>query len=295
MEGDDITVALAERLIESQFPHWAALPLTAVEESGIDNRTFRLGAGMSVRLPSAERYSHQVEKEHRWLPTLAVQLPLPIPEPIAKGKPEFGYPWHWSIYQWLPGGTVASEPTMDLDDLASKLGSFLAALHEVDPTGGPPTTDRNWFRASADARDAQTRAAIAALDGVIDTSAAIDVWDAARDAQRLQSPTWIHGDVRAGNLLAVDGQLRAVIDFGCCGIGDPAFDLEIAWDLLSGHSRTTFRERLELDDATWARARGWKLWATARALVEGVETRAEWVEALERVIDEVLSDHSQQT
>ena len=292
METDDITVELVARLIASQFPQLATLPLTPVAESGVDNRTFRLGAAYSVRLPSADRYAHQVDKEHRWLPMLARHLPLPIPQPWARGTPEHGYPWHWSIFRWLPGASIAaSQPPGDLNGLAADLGSFLAALHRIDPTNGPPATDRNWFRASANARDRQTRAAITALDGVIDTAAAIRVWDAARRTPEVESPVWIHGDVRAGNLLVVEDQLRAVIDFGCCGIGDPAFDLEVAWDLLSEESRATFRERLELDDATWARARGWKLWAASRALVEGLETGAEWVESLRRVIAEVLSDH----
>lgn len=292
VDADDITAAVAQRLIASQFPHLADLPITPVPESGVDNRTFRLGDELSVRLPAAERYAHQVEKEHRWLPVLTGQLPLPIPEPIAKGEPDHGYPWPWSIYRWFPGATLAAEPVTGMERLASDLGSFLAALHRVDPTGGPPSTDRNWFRANATARDEQTRAAITALDGVIDTRAALEVWDAARSAPPAESPVWIHGDVRAGNLLVDDGRLSAVIDFGCCGLGDPAFDLEIAWDLLSGASRTTFREHLQLDDATWARGRGWKLWATSCALVEGLETEADWVEPLQQIIAEVLSDRN---
>ena len=82
-----IDAALVTRLIASQFPQWADLPITPAEPNGWDNRTFRLGAGMSVRLPSAARYAAQVEKEHRWLPVLAPQLPLPIPVPLAVWSP----------------------------------------------------------------------------------------------------------------------------------------------------------------------------------------------------------------
>jgi aminoglycoside phosphotransferase (APT) family kinase protein len=178
-----------------------------------------------------------------------------------------------------------------LQSFAADLGSFLASLHRIDPAGGPPATDRNWFRSSQSARDDQTRAAISSLDGVIDIGAAFVVWEAARRAPEVDSPTWIHGDVSASNLLVVDGRLSGVIDFGCCGIGDPAFDLEVAWDLFSGEGREIFRDQLELDDAAWARGRGWKLWAASRALVEGLETGADWVDWPRRVIDEVLSDH----
>jgi len=58
-----IDAALAVRLVAEQFPEWAHLPVTPVELSGWDNRTFRLGDTMSIRLPSAEAYVPSVEKE----------------------------------------------------------------------------------------------------------------------------------------------------------------------------------------------------------------------------------------
>jgi aminoglycoside phosphotransferase (APT) family kinase protein len=62
-----------------------------------------------------------------------------------------------------------------------------------------------------------------------------------------------------GNLLASGGRLSAVIDFGCLGVGDPAADLAIAWTLFSGANRELLRAALDVDDATWARGRGWAL------------------------------------
>ncbi|MDG4766168.1 phosphotransferase [Solwaraspora sp. WMMD406] len=54
---------------------------------GWDNWTFHLGPDLLVRLPSAAEYALAVDKEHRWLPVLAARLPLPVPTPVAKGKP----------------------------------------------------------------------------------------------------------------------------------------------------------------------------------------------------------------
>ncbi|MCZ6494404.1 MAG: aminoglycoside phosphotransferase, partial [Planctomycetota bacterium] len=88
----DINVSLVGRLVTAQFPQWADLPIKPVEFDGWDNRSFRLGEEMTVRLPSAEAYTGQVEKEHRWLPKLAPLLPLPIPVPLAMGGPADGYP-----------------------------------------------------------------------------------------------------------------------------------------------------------------------------------------------------------
>lgn len=49
---------------------------------------------------------------------------------------------------------------------------------------------------------------------------------------------WFHGDVAAGNLLiGGDGRLAAVIDFGLCGVGDPACDLTIAWTMFDRPTR----------------------------------------------------------
>lgn len=53
----EINVSLVRRLVTAQFPQWAGLPIVPVAFDGWDNRTFRLGETMSVRLPSAEWYA----------------------------------------------------------------------------------------------------------------------------------------------------------------------------------------------------------------------------------------------
>jgi aminoglycoside phosphotransferase (APT) family kinase protein len=87
----DVTVSmdveLVTTLVSEQFPEWSRLPITPVMPGGWDNRTFRLGDELSVRLPSHESYVLQVEKEQGWLPILAPQLPVPVPEPVGIGQP----------------------------------------------------------------------------------------------------------------------------------------------------------------------------------------------------------------
>ena len=94
---------LARRLVADQFPQWAHLQVREVEHSGWDNRTFRLGDEMSIRLPRSRHYREQVAKEQRWLPVLGPQLPVPIPRPVAQGVPGPGYPYDWSVYAWIDG------------------------------------------------------------------------------------------------------------------------------------------------------------------------------------------------
>ena len=142
----EITSALVTRLIRTQFPQWAELPVTPVENGGWDNRTFRLGDKMAVRLPSASGYVAQVEKEHRWLPALRPHLPFSIPIPLAPGTPGAGYPWPWSIYQWLDGKPAHRDGIHDLGRFAVDLAYFLAALGRVDPRDGPTAGTHNFHR-----------------------------------------------------------------------------------------------------------------------------------------------------
>ena len=73
-------------------------------------------------------------------------------------------------------------------------------------------------------------------------------------------PQWLHGDLHAANLLAADGALTAVIDFGDVTAGDPACDLAIAWQLFDAASREEFRRAAgDVDEDTWGRAEAWAL------------------------------------
>jgi aminoglycoside phosphotransferase (APT) family kinase protein len=254
-------VALVRRLVDTQFPHWSDLPVTPVAQQGNDNRTFRLGDELSVRLPSAERYVAAVEKEQAWLPLLAPYLPLPIPVPVAHGQPGEGYEWPWSVNRWLPGGPASEGTTGDLADFARALAEFLSALQRIDAAGGPAAGTHSFFRgAPLEVYDVQTRQAITSLGSTIDANAAMRVWQKALSSNWDRTPVWFHGDVASTNLLLRNGRLGAVIDFGTCGVGDPACDLAIAWTFFDETSRAAFRERLVLDDETWARGRGWALW-----------------------------------
>jgi aminoglycoside phosphotransferase (APT) family kinase protein len=277
---------LARRLIDAQFPQWADLPIAAVEFGGVDNRTFRLGEDMTVRLPSGEWYALQVAKEQQWLPRLAPRLPLPIPAPVAKGEPDAGYPFSWSVYRWLDGENASEETIGDLTAFATALASFLCALRGIDATGGPAPGRHNFYRGGPLSTYAdETVRAIATLGEVIDTDAVTRVWEDALAATWAGDPVWFHGDVAAGNLLVRDGRLAAVIDFGTSGVGDPACDVVIAWTLLRGESRDAFRSALGVDAGTWSRGRGWALWKALITFESDALSR--------RVIDRVLADHAQ--
>jgi aminoglycoside phosphotransferase (APT) family kinase protein len=291
VDREEIDEALAARLVAAQFPQWADLPVTPVEISGWDNRTFRLGDAMSVRLPSAGVYVAAVAKEHEWLPRLAPLLPRPVPEPLALGAPGLGYPWPWSVRRWIAGRPAAPGRIGDPVAFARDLAAFLRALNRVDPAGGPLAGAHSFHR-GGDLRvyDAETRATAEALGDRFDADRVLAVWESALAATWTGRPVWFHGDVAAGNLL-VDGsgRLTAVIDFGTSGVGDPACDLVVAWTLLEGPARTAFREAMAADPATWARGRGWALWKALITVAAAPGSPA----AVEHagVLDAVLAEH----
>jgi aminoglycoside phosphotransferase (APT) family kinase protein len=272
-----------------------------VELDGWDNTTFRLGDDLLVRLPSGDGYVRQVEKEHRWLPVLAPWLPLPIPQPVAKGVPGCGFPRPWSVYRWIPGRYATVDRIADLDELAITLAEFLVALQAVDSSSGPapqPYGDRggpvSWW-------DGGSRWAIATVADEMDGTRLTEAWEEALAAPPWDAPpVWVHGDVTAANLLVNDGRLCGVIDFGSCGVGDPSCDLAFAWTFLHGSSREAYRRRLAVDDATWVRGRGWALWKALVVQAEARTTNSAGVEAAglqfgwrmnaRAVINEVLAD-----
>jgi aminoglycoside phosphotransferase (APT) family kinase protein len=105
------------------------------------------------------------------------------------------------------------------------------------------------------------------------------------------APVWIHGDLDARNVLVQDDRLSGVIDFGCLSIGDPACDVAVVWKMLSAGTRDSFRTELAVDDATWARSRGWALSQALIALpYYTMQTNPVLVVEARKWIVEVLAD-----
>ncbi|WP_282687042.1 MULTISPECIES: aminoglycoside phosphotransferase family protein [unclassified Streptomyces] len=253
--------ALVRRLVDTQFPQWAGLPLKPLNPAGSDHVIYRLGKELSVRLPRHAGAVGQARKEFQWLPRLAPHLPLAVPVPVGVGDPDFGYPWSWAVSRWLDGEVATVEALSDSSRAAMELAHFLSDLQRFAPEDVPAENIREdltgWPLSD---RDHATRLAIAEVDGMFDAAAMTELWDAALSAPGWdRPPVWFHGDFHTGNLLTVDGRLSAVIDFGGLGTGDPACDLMIAFTLMTADSRAVFRGALGVDDATWMRGRGWAL------------------------------------
>jgi aminoglycoside phosphotransferase (APT) family kinase protein len=284
-----IDADLARRLVDSQLPQFSHLPIEPVEHDGWDNRTFRLGPELTVRLPSGPWYAQQVAKEQRWLPLLAPRLPLPIPTPVAVGEPAGEYPYPWSVYRWLDGDLASKAPVADKTAFATTLAEFLTALAGAPAAGGPGPGEHNFYRGGPLGHyEAEALQAIDALGAEIPRDAVMRAWEDAMSTRHEGEPVWFHGDVAAGNLLVRDGRLAAVIDFGTSGVGDPACDMVIAWTYLDAAARDRFRKERGVDDATWSRGRGWGLWKALITLAGEPDAGAP-----RRDIAAILADHEQ--
>lgn len=288
----DVDVDLVRRLLAGQFPQLAHLDVQALDDDGWDNWTFRLGPNLKLRFPTAAGYAGQAAKEFEWLPILAPHLPLQISRPVALGAPGSGYPWHWSLYDWIEGRPVRRNGDLDMLRFAEDLAAFLNALRAIGTTEAPLSGAHSFHRGGDVVRvyGAEARQALATIADRIDIAGALAVLEAAETAVFRDRPTWLHGDIAVGNLLVRDGRLAAVIDFGCCAVGDPACDLVIAWLFLDGESRQRFRDALSLDAACWARARAWALWKAAIVIASGAPTHPDEFSPLE-VIETVVREH----
>jgi aminoglycoside phosphotransferase (APT) family kinase protein len=289
MHADELhtDAALARRLLAEQFPDWAGLPIERVPSSGTDNALYRLGDDMVVRLPRIDWAAKDVETDARWLPVLAPLLAVELPELLAHGKPAESYPWDWGVYTWLEGENPVVGSLLSPALLARDIARFVTAVRELDLPGAPPGSRG----APLATRDAQTRTAIAELDGTVDTDSVIAVWDGALQVPPWPGrPIWTHGDLLRGNLLLRDGRLTGVIDWSGAGVGDPAADLIAAWSVLPADAREILREELAVDDAMWLRGRGLALSVALLQVPYYRETNPELAGNGLHIIEQILAE-----
>jgi len=288
-EEIETDTALVRRLLVGQFPHWANLAIEPVVSYGTDHDIYRLGDELSARLPRIGWATSQAAKEAQWLPKLKPQLPLAIPVQVARGRPAEGFPFEWSVYEWLPGEN-ANGTIEDLEAAASDLAAFVRALRRIDTTGAHPRRPGSRGAPLGEV-DEHVRHAITQLADRIDGDAALRSWQESLAAPPWdRDEVWVHGDLLPGNVLVVDGRLSAVIDWGSLNVGDPACDLQPAWNVFTGDSRSRYRAELRVDDATWLRGRGWALCQAVVALPYYWDTNPGMIRQASHALAEVLAD-----
>lgn len=289
----DIDAQLVAKLLAGQFPQWAGRVPRAVRESGTDHVTFRAGDDLAVRLPRNAYNAGQSERDLRLLPRLAPYLPLAVPEPLAIGEPGHGYPYTWGVYRWLEGAQVTAELAADRR-AAADLAGFIRTLRSLDPAGAPRPSEEIYSRGRPLApRDAAMREAIDQLREDFDPVQLTELWESCLSAADwTDAPALIHSDLMRGNILAHEGRLSAVIDFGGLRAGDPAGDLLPAWHVFAGEARAVFRAEAVLDDDAWARGLGWALSIELMAIAYFRERAPERTRRSRALVQAMLAEHT---
>jgi len=282
----EIDIDLVRRLVDTQFPQWRDALLTPVESSGTVNALYRLGGELVVRLPLATWGAEAVEREQEWLPRLSPLLPVEIPRLFGRGQPDLGYPCPWSVFGWIEGSHPRPDRLSSSDALADDLASLIRALHQIELPDAPEA-----YRGPVSEVDRTVRRCIAEVAEEFDPGQLTKAWEISVHAPEWEGPPlWAHSDLLASNLLIREGRLAAVIDFGTAGVGDPACDLMVAWNVLRAPARPSFRETVGLDHATWLRGRGWALAQAVIALPYYRETNPGMTRAARHAISQVLAD-----
>ena len=248
----DLDAALVRQLLRAQMPEWADLPIARVASSGTDNAMFRLGDDMVVRMPRIERAVPRLDNEQRWLPVLA-SAPSPRDaesaregRTAARATPGSG--------RSTRGSRATTRSTPRFDDLAEAAREHRRARSTRCSTS--TTVARR--RASRDAAANRCRRPNNRRGRAIE-----EPHEPGRRRRRHRRvgggiaslgvgsrPGLVPWRHRPGNLLVHGGRsVHAVIDFGSIGVGDPACDLVIAWDLFDRTHAPGAPRSGEVDDA----------------------------------------------
>ncbi|MGE7368173.1 phosphotransferase [Neorhizobium sp. NPDC001467] len=268
MHDDDLFLpeSRVRQLIADQTPQWADLPFRRLASSGTDNALYRIGDDLLLRLPRRRESVAVTAKELDWLPHMQ-GLPLAVPNLRYRGTANVGQSVDFGIFDWLEGDLATPDMISDPFQAAEYLAAFLHALHQKDTTGAPRSGPANHRRGVAlDDLSPVTLPAIDSLADEIDIKTAHELWKRACALSLPQKSVWLHGDLKADNLLARHGRLHAVLDWGLAAVGDPAADYAAAWVFIDPTAREHFRNALGLKDEDWLRAEGWALYGAVIAL-----------------------------
>lgn len=276
-------MAQVRALLRDQFPNLAELPL-GEPALGWDNAVFRLGDWMAVRMPIRRVGAELLSSEIAWLPRLALRLPLPVPEPLHVGRPGHGYPWSWTVVRWIAGTNAMSNPLVDDARSGKMLAGFLRALHRP----APPDAPYNHFRGCPlPTKQAHFDGHLPVIADEELRQAATAVFVDGMCAHSSELPTWIHGDLHAGNVVVDADRIVGIIDWGDTSHGDPAVDLVAAWSLLGPAARAAFCNTYRPDEAMWRRGKAWTV-AIMTGMAAG-DTRQAAREHSEAVLRQVCS------
>ena len=283
----EITLDLVAKLVETQFPAYAHLPIKKFDSIGTVNAIFRLGDDYHIRLPLIPAYESAILKEFDILSHLSNKLTTPIPKPIALGTPCASFPCHWAIHSWIDGAHFDAHAVTDTKHIVRELAQFITELHHLGVSEKAPKAGRKPLLTLND----QTIEALSDSAPEIDVDKALKAWKElvltpAWDGK----PVWIHADLLRPNLITHSTHLKGVIDFGSAGVGDPAFDFVAAWAVFDEASRSDFKRLSDVDETVWQRACAYALHQAALIIPYYRESNPAFTQTAVATVQEILKD-----
>ncbi len=240
-----VSVELAKRLVETQFPELAPATPVLIGE-GWDNSIYSVNGEYVFRFPRRTIVVEMLTMGNELLPALARQLPLPIPAPIFFGVPSDDYPWPFTgsrLVKGEPPGQLSYDQRMRA---VEPLAKFLRALHDfpVDRARELGAPNDRLGRLDMGKRKPMLASNAEKLIrcGYVQEGQAVQDFVASFAGGELdQQLALVHGDLHFRNLIVdAHGDLAGVIDWDDTYIGHPAADLSIAYSLLPPEGRERF-------------------------------------------------------
>lgn len=266
MDELESNVELVRALLSSHAAGWAKLPIKEIKSTGTDNALFMLGNDSVLRMPKRESAVRFLEKELTWLPKLQ-GLPLAVPELLLHGKSKKEFGFEFGIFRWMHGQIASRDQIADSKQATLALARFLKALQEVKIDSAPSAGRQNNNRGiGLFELSEKVTSSIDTLADEINVTDARSLWEQACSASAAERSVWIHGDLKSDNMIAVDGDLVGVIDWGLSAVGDAAVDFAVAWTWIEPDNREAFRRECLIDESDWHRAKGWALYCAVIAL-----------------------------
>lgn len=276
-----------KELLDAQIHELSDLPLEYLE-SGWDNVMYRLGDDYVIRLPRRQQGADLINNEQRCLDHLPGSLPVDIPIPIFLGKPQYNYPWQWSVLPYFEG--IALDQTTVESNEVERFMSFLKSIHRPS-YGSAPNNEYRGVDLSMRAKDLEERMEGIKMHLGDDFSTLKIIWDEALSAKINEEDLWIHGDLHPRNVLVNEGKISAIIDWGDITSGDVATDLASIWMLFDDKAtRSKAVELYDMDEALLSRTKGWVIYFATVFYQNGLSDNPRHVNIGKKTFSRLLED-----
>lgn len=219
-------------LADASVPGLLPVSVRGTTEPGSDFDTAVItdeqGRDWVVRAPASDQAGVLLEAELSLLAALRhepARLPFEVPGPAARVELPGG--GRAVVYPFVPGSALHPDELRPGPGLAASVGRALAAIHEL-----PTQIGSDLGLPSYAAEEYRNRRLLeldqAASSGKVPAPLLARWEKALEDVSRWRfTPALVHGDLVAEHVLALNGTVTGILDWGEAKIADPADDL--AW------------------------------------------------------------------